>query len=122
MALLTMIFLHIVNDFNMQGWLANAKQKQWWTDNAPQHLYKFDYIYALFVHSFSWTFMVMLPILYILNWATTVIFYLWFIVNIILHAVIDDLKANKRKINLIADQSMHLGQILITYVWFVFTT
>lgn len=122
MVLLTMVFLHIVNDFNMQGWLANAKQKQWWADNASQSLYKFDYIYALFIHSFSWTFMVMLPILSVLNWAPTIIFYLWFILNTILHAVIDDLKANKRKINLMADQSMHLGQILTTYIWFVFTS
>lgn len=122
MVLLTMVFLHILNDFNIQGWLANAKQKQWWSDNAPQSLYKFDYIFALIVHSFSWTFMVMLPILYVLNWVPTVMFYSLFVVNIILHAVIDDIKANKKKINLIADQSMHLGQILITFILFVFTT
>ena len=58
--LLSMIFCHIVDDYYLQGWLASAKQKSWWEQNAPQKLYQQDYLMALLVHSFSWTFMVML--------------------------------------------------------------
>lgn len=59
---LWMIFFHIVDDYYLQGWLASAKQKKWWEENAPQPLYKYDYIWALLMHSFSWAFMIMLPI------------------------------------------------------------
>ena len=63
--LLTMIFLHIVDDYYLQGWLASAKQKSWWEQNALDKLYKHDYIMALFMHSFSWAFMIMLvPTIY----------------------------------------------------------
>ena len=55
--LLLMIFLHIVDDYYLQGWLASAKQKKYWQDNAPEKLYKYDYDWALIMHSFSWTYM-----------------------------------------------------------------
>lgn len=35
--LLLMIFCHIVDDYYLQGWLASAKQKKWWEENAPQN-------------------------------------------------------------------------------------
>lgn len=60
--LLCMLFLHIVDDYYLQGWLASAKQKSWWEKNSPDKLYKHDYLIALFMHSFSWTFMIMLPL------------------------------------------------------------
>ena len=41
--IILMIFCHIVDDYYLQGWLASAKQKQWWKDNAPDKLYRFDY-------------------------------------------------------------------------------
>ena len=59
--LFCMLFCHIVDDYYLQGWLASAKQKSWWKKNSPDKLYKYDYLMALFMHSFSWTFMVMLP-------------------------------------------------------------
>jgi hypothetical protein len=42
------------------------------------------------------------------------------VVNTIIHYIVDDLKANKLKINLIADQSIHLFQILISWVVYMF--
>ena len=45
--LLAMLFCHIVDDYYLQGWLASAKQKSWWKKNAPDKLYKNDYIMAL---------------------------------------------------------------------------
>lgn len=63
--LLAMLFCHIVDDYYLQGWLASAKQKSWWKKNAPDKLYKNDYIMALCEHAFSWTFMIMLiPTIY----------------------------------------------------------
>lgn len=37
---LLMIFCHIIDDYNLQGWLASAKQKEWWKKNAPEKLYE----------------------------------------------------------------------------------
>ena len=121
-ALLIFILLaHIVDEYYLQGWLASAKTKNWWEKNAPNKLYSKDYIMALFCHSLSWSIMVFLPILIYslynqidLNW-----FYLVLPINLIIHAVIDDLKANKFKINLIIDQCIHFMQIFITWLIFV---
>ena len=119
--LIFMIFAHITDDYYLQGWLASAKTKNWWEKNAPNKLYNKDYIMALFCHSLSWSIMVFLPILIYslynqidLNW-----FYLVLPINLIIHAVIDDLKANKFKINLIIDQCIHFIQIFITWLIFV---
>ncbi|WP_029502507.1 DUF3307 domain-containing protein [Lachnoclostridium phytofermentans] len=119
MILLSMIFLHIVDDYYLQGWLASAKQKSWWEKNAPDKLYKHDYIIALFMHSFSWAYMITLvPTLYIVlfggKW-----YPILFMGNVLIHMVVDDMKANKKKINLIQDQSIHMLQILWTWVCYL---
>lgn len=113
--LLCMIFCHIIADFNLQGWLASAKQKSYWeVQTAGKKKYKYDYIPALLTHSFSWTFVMMLPIVFVNDFNINWIFVVAFIVNIIIHTVVDDLKANKKKINLWQDQLIHIVQIVIT--------
>lgn len=113
--LIAMIFCHIVDDYYLQGWLASAKQKEWWQQNALDIMYRHDYIVALFMHSFSWTFMIMLvPTIYILifggSWP-----WLALVLNVILHMIVDDLKANKKVINLVQDQGIHMIQIVATW-------
>ena len=118
--LILMIFCHIVDDYYLQGWLASAKQRQWWQDNAPQVLYKYDYIWALLMHSFSWAFMIMLPIAFDLNFNIG-FGYLYFIcLNTACHAFVDNLKANKKVINLWCDQICHMIQIVGTFIAFYF--
>jgi hypothetical protein len=116
-----MMFLHILDDFVLQplGFLAKGKQKDWWKENAPGVMYDDDYIVCLFMHSFSWTFMIMLP-LYIVNYGDVgTMFYVMFGVNVFLHALIDDMKANEKRINLIVDQFIHVLQIILTYMSFI---
>lgn len=119
--LLAMTFMHIVDDYYLQGWLASAKQKSWWKQNAPDELYKHDYIMALFMHSFSWAFMIMIiPTIYALTIAANVpLIVSLFVGNLCVHMVVDDMKANKKEINLIQDQLIHLTQIVITWVLLV---
>lgn len=117
--LVSMVFSHIVDDYYLQGWLALAKQKSWWEQNVPEKLYKYDYIAALFVHSFSWTFMIMLvPTVYMILFGGTW-YPLLFIGNVLIHMYVDDLKANKKRINLIQDQSIHMLQIIWTWLCMV---
>ena len=123
--LLAMIFLHIVDDYYLQGWLASAKQKSWWQQNAPDELYKYDYIMALFMHSFSWAFMIMIvPTVYALITTENVssaslAIALVFLTNISIHMAVDNAKANLKKINLVQDQLLHLTQIAATWLSFV---
>lgn len=104
----------------MQEILASMKQSKWWKENAPDQLYKYDYLVALFMHGFSWTFSIMLiPTLYIITHGGTYS-YLLFAINLLMHMWIDDLKANKRKINLIVDQTLHVIQIVGTWYVLIF--
>ena len=116
--LLWMLFFHIVDDYYLQGWLASAKQKSWWKENAPDKLYEYDYIWALIMHSFSWAFMIMLPIAYYHGFTIDKLFVIMFIVNAAFHALIDDQKANRKSINLWHDQLFHMMQIGLTFVCF----
>ena len=116
--LILMLFAHIVDDYYLQGVLAKMKQKSWWENNAPDKLYKYDYIVALICHALSWAVMITLPILFATAWNPHWAVYLMFGVNLAIHAFVDDLKANKKKINLIADQSIHFVQIIATWcIW-----
>ena len=117
--LFIMIFLHLLADYNFQGILADLKQKEWWRKNAPQPLYKKDYKVALLTHGFMWSFIMLLPLLIMaqtpVQWFALVLLY---IVNTLLHAGIDDLKANEHCINLMEDQILHLVQVVGS--WLVF--
>lgn len=77
-------------------------------------MYKHDYICALIMHSFCWTFMIMLPLMYAVDFKVDSFLLFLFVINILMHAIIDDLKANDKCINLWQDQSIHMCQIVIT--------
>lgn len=116
--LLAMIFLHIVDDYYLQGILASMKQKSWWKENAPDPLYKHDYIVALMEHAFSWTFMIMLPVgIYTIFYDKSIVpVIIMFLSNWVTHSVVDHSKANVKVINLVIDQVIHILQIIVTWV------
>lgn len=114
----TMIFLHIVDDYYLQGILAKLKQKTWWEENAPDKLYKNDYKVALVEHAFSWTFMIMLPITILMVINNNILITSWcvfFVINWIIHAWVDHLKANVQNCSLMVDQTIHICQIFATW-------
>ena len=119
---LSMLFCHIVDDFYLQGWLASAKQKKWWEKNAPEPLYRNDYRMALVEHGFSWAFMIHLPvIIYSAIFDISITpqcFIIVFAINWVIHIITDSAKANKKKINLIQDQTIHFLQIVVTYIFY----
>ena len=115
--ILWMIFFHIVDDFYIQPvWLSSGKQKSWWEKNAPDKLYRYDYIMALIMHSISWAFMIMLPIAYYQGFAVGIDFIVVFVINIAIHAFTDNCKANWKTISLIHDQIVHMFQIMFTFI------
>lgn len=107
-----MLFLHMIADYNLQGWLATAKQKSWWEENCSDKKYKNDYKCALIEHSFVWTFMIMLP--WIIMFSVNETYYSMFIGNLLCHAFTDNEKANNKSINLWEDQLIHIFCIFWT--------
>jgi hypothetical protein len=106
-----MLSAHLITDYTLQGWLADGKQKSWW-DKAfggkTPDKYRHDYIAALVCHSLYWSIAICLPMYDSPHILVAVI------ANTIVHAVVDDLKANRKRLNLIQDQLLHLVQIVIT--------
>ena len=120
MTFLTMLFLHVVADYNLQGVLAQMKQRAWWEEYGP--LYRQDYLAALLMHSIQWTYLVMLPVAVYL-WLTGQ--DLWglygsvFLANTAVHMMVDHLKANAGCLNLAQDQILHLIQLAGTAILFL---
>lgn len=115
-ALFAMAGLHILADFICQGWFVNGKQKAWWRKMCRQELgkdleeteYRYDYLVGVVLHSLFWSMLVCLPFFSDR--------YLWAAVlaNTAVHAVVDELKANRFQLNLLQDQILHFLQIAIT--------
>lgn len=117
--LLFMLFCHVFDDYFLQGCLATLKQKKYWKENAPEEMYRNDYKMALVMHAISWSFMIMLPIAFYNHFNVDGTFIAMFIANAAIHAIIDDLKANRKLINLIYDQICHIVQIAYTFIYLV---
>lgn len=133
--LFIMLLMHYIEDFHLQGCLANLKQKKWWEkqmSNNDMHshyalehsIYKNDYKMSLFAHSIENALFVMLPLIVdmLISEFTHCLQNTWilFIPSTILicvsHYLIDDSKANKMKINLVQDQLYHLCVILLIFL------
>lgn len=114
--LLFMILLHIIDDFVLQPIsLSNLKQKKWWEkQEGYSDKYKDDYKVALAIHSISWSIMIHIPLVIMFPSLGQLALLISFIVNAVIHYFIDDLKANKLKINLFEDQMIHFCQICTT--------
>ena len=110
-----MLFCHIVDDYYLQGILASMKQKAWWRkQEGYSEKYADDWFVALFMHAFSWAFMINL-IFIILGININFIFFS-ITINCAIHMLIDHLKANVKLINLCVDQALHIFQMWITFV------
>ena len=118
-----MVFCHAIEDFHIQGILADLKQRMWWRENVTQkgfgHRYDKDYLAALAVHGFEWSFFVHIPVMIFIGFDTVVLASLC--CNALLHAFIDDLKCNRLRLNLWQDQLLHLAQITVSLavIWTV---
>lgn len=110
--LVLMLLGHLVADYTLQGWLADGKQESWWKKVCGGEIpdkYKNDYIAALYCHALYWSVFVCAPFYASSNFLPAIV------LNTMVHAIVDDLKANQKAINLVQDQLIHLGQILLTF-------
>lgn len=120
------MLLHFFADFNLQigATLHQMKQRSWWVDQCSKLKlgftpYRNDWIVALLIHSMVWSMLSYLPL--VLNTQNGWLISGIVVGNTIVHAVIDHLKANRRCINLVVDQILHLVQISITIgLWWMY--
>lgn len=126
--LLLMFFSHLIADYNLQGILANFKQRSWWnmkfSAKTTQEQYPYDYITALIEHSFMWSVCIMIPLMvsaFLSPYNSHLFVYLSsaILTNTGFHAIIDHQKANEGTISLSTDQFLHTGQIFLTWLLFV---
>lgn len=112
---LLMILLHIIDDFVLQPiCLSKLKQKSFWeTYVKDDEKYKFDYKVALVIHALSWAIMIHLPLMFIVS--NEILVLVSVAINTVIHAYIDDEKANKLNITLLEDQLIHLIQVGCTW-------
>ena len=111
MWLALMFWAHFVDDYVLQGVMAKMKQKKWWEENAPDEKYQYDYLIALSCHAMMWSISIMIPTMISGN-------FIWWLIpiNCLIHTLVDHLKANMYKINLVTDQFIHIGQIVLTFL------
>ena len=118
------LLLHIIDDFVLQPICLNRlKQKNWWINECEKNdidftQYQDDYKCALFIHGLSWSIMVSLPLIFYPARNGGLFLSIAIICNAIIHAVVDNLKANEYKISLVKDQAIHLVQIIALYFIF----
>lgn len=116
--LASMFFMHVVADFNLQGIMASMKQKTWWQkqEGYDEEDNGNDYKFPLFWHSLQWSFCVMLPLFVANGLKVGFVGLIFFCLNIWLHYTVDNLKANQHFLNLIDDQTIHIVQIIGTFI------
>jgi len=122
-----MFALHLFADYTLQGCLANLKQRSWWSKQIPAGMneaerlamwrkYRYDYACGLLCHGLYWSLVVCIPLLALGGAAYAVNS----VVHGLVHAAIDDAKANRMKLNLWQDQMLHVAQIALIWAYYVF--
>lgn len=114
--LISMLWCHMVGDWILQpDIMKNGKCKSWWEKNYPDKLYKNDYMSILFTHSLLWSITTHIPIIvmYLLNGVDLDNALIGVImIQMFIHLVIDDTKANEFLISLGTDQTLHILQVV----------
>ena len=115
----TMTFCHAIADYNLQGILANLKQTKWWKQNYHTDKDEQNAGIGLRIHSDSWAFMTMLPIMLFMLITKQYNFNFYIIalcINSIIHSCVDYVKCNAEMINYYTDQYIHMFQIFFTWL------
>ena len=108
-----MVLLHLVDDFWLQPTLlSKLKQKTFWSGYEKK--YANDWVAGLICHGVEWSAMILLPLIF--AGANDLFLCLAFLFNAVIHCVVDHVKCNALKINLITDQLIHFGQICLTFI------
>lgn len=108
--LLLMVAMHVIEDFHLQGRMADMKQRAWWSQYPER--YSRDWMPVILLHGMEWSVLVSLPLLLLTGLDAGWWFAAMVAVNGLVHAGVDHLKANSLRIDLIQDQTVHMVQMV----------
>lgn len=122
--LFTMIFLHIVGEFYLQGMLAKMKKKRWWYRHEPEDGGRYNHIAALIIHGYSWSFIVHLPFTGLIvlcdMFDCMAVLSLSLLSHAVLHALLANDRINHDFLDFADEQACHVAQVFIVWVTAVF--
>jgi len=113
--LLLMLLAHIVEDFHLQGKMADMKQKIWWLKQTDDPRYRYDYIPVLILHGIEWAVCVSIPVFFYTGFEPSAGYVLMACVMAAIHSIVDHMKCNELCINLVTDQAIHMVQIVVLF-------
>lgn len=105
-----MVLMHVVEDFHLQGRMADMKQKAFWEPYGEK--YAWDHVPALLLHGFEWSVLVAMPIMLAEGFGLPAWFYGAVALNGLVHSYVDHLKCNRLRISLVQDQCIHMMQVV----------
>lgn len=134
---LLMLLAHIVEDFHLQGKLADMKQRSWWYDQIEHTVrdgqfdpdcleadmladelhkkYRYDYIPALILHGFEWAICVSIPVLFYTGFELSSDYIFMLVLMALVHSAVDHVKCNWHLFTLVEDQLIHMAQLVILW-------
>ena len=111
-----MLLLHVLAEFVLQPVaLLRLKQKTYWEQPEHPNGGKDASAMAIAIYAILWSVMIMLPLMYY-STEGDLILLLVFLVNMLVHAYIDEYATNRRKLTFVTAQSLYLLQLTITFL------
>ncbi len=111
-----MLLLHVVTEFVLQPVaLLRLKQKTYWEQPEHPNGGKDASAMAIAINTILWSVMIMLPLMYY-STEGDLILLLVFLVNMLVHAYIDEYTTNRHKLTFVTAQSLYLLQLTITFL------
>lgn len=111
-----MLLLHVVAEFVLQPVaLLRIKQKTYWEQPEHPNGGKDASAMAIAINAILWSVMIMLPLMYY-STEGDLILLLVFLVNMLVHAYIDEYTTNRHKLTFVTAQSLYLLQLIITFL------
>lgn len=111
-----MLLLHVVTEFVLQPVaLLRIKQKTYWEQPERPNGGKDTSAMAIAINAILWSVMIMLPLMYY-STEGDLILLLVFLVNMLVHAYIDEYTTNRHKLTFVTAQSLYLLQLIITFL------
>lgn len=112
--LFMMIFIHYLFDIFSLNVIEKYKNKEYFEKTFPKKMCKYDYINYLITDSYLWSMSILLPIIININGHITWASFMGIIVNGIIRGIIEDLRINKKIINIFSANICYIFQIFVT--------
>ena len=113
-----MLLLHVLAEFILQPLaLCKLKKKSFWEQPERQNGGTEASCMAITINSIMWTIMIMLPLM-CCSLVEDLFILLVFLVDMAIHAFVDEYFTNRQMLTFATTQSIYLAQITLTFLVF----